>query len=84
MHLWDFERAGIQIWDFWMLKMSDIGNHSESYTIPSSDEIFIPNPTKPCVTLYKEFVKGVSFLQNSPFGPVHVLQQGAFKHILIK
>ena len=45
MHLWDFKRAGIQIWDFWMLKMSDIGNHSESYTIPSSDEIFIPNPT---------------------------------------
>ena len=30
MHLWDFKGAGIQIWDFWMLKMSDIGNHSES------------------------------------------------------
>ena len=38
MHLWDFKRAGIQIWDFWMFKMSDIGYHSESYTIPSSVE----------------------------------------------
>ena len=50
-----------------MLKMSDIGNHSESYTIPSSVETVIPEPTKPCVTLlipiYKEFVKGVSILQ---------------------
>ena len=26
MHLCDFKRAGIQIWDFWMLKMSDSGN----------------------------------------------------------
>ena len=26
-------------WDFWMLKMSDFGNHSEANTIPSSDEI---------------------------------------------
>ena len=24
----------------------DIGNYSESYTIPISDEIVIPNPTK--------------------------------------
>ena len=38
MHLWDFKRAGIQIWDFWMFKMSDIGYHSESYTIPSTVE----------------------------------------------
>ena len=30
MHLWDFKRAGMQIWDLCMLKMSDTGNHSES------------------------------------------------------
>ena len=41
MHLWDFKRAGIQIWDFWMLKMSDIGPHSESYTIPKVQLILI-------------------------------------------
>ena len=28
--------------------------------------------------------EGVSFLQNSPFGSVYVLQPGAFKHIMIK
>ena len=43
MHLWDFQKAGIQIWDFWMPKMSDISNHSEYYTILSSDETVIPN-----------------------------------------
>ena len=36
MDLWDFKGAGIQIWDFWMLKMSDTVNHSKSYPIPSS------------------------------------------------
>ena len=51
MHLWDYKSAGIQIWDFWMFKMSDIGNHSESYTISSSVDTVIPKPTKPCVTL---------------------------------
>ena len=30
------------------------------------------------------FLKGVSILHSSPFGSVHVLQQGTFKHILIK
>ena len=30
MHLWDFKRAGKQIRDLCMLKMSDTGNHSES------------------------------------------------------
>ena len=38
MHLWDFKRAGIQKWDFRIFEMSDIGYHSESYTIPSSVE----------------------------------------------
>ena len=28
----------MQIWDLCMLKMSDTGNHSESYPIPSSYE----------------------------------------------
>ena len=51
MHLWDFKRAGIQVWDFWMFKMSDIGYHSESCTIPSSVETVIPKPTKQYVTL---------------------------------
>ena len=32
-------------------EMSDIGYHSESYTIPSSVETVIPKLTKPCVTL---------------------------------
>ena len=36
MHLWDFKRAGIQIWDFWKPKMSDTGEHNESYLIPNS------------------------------------------------
>ena len=38
MHLWDFKRACIHIWEFWMFTMSDTGNHSESYS---------PKPTKP-------------------------------------
>ena len=50
MHLWGFRRAGIQIWDFWMLKMSDTGNHNESSPIPNSAETVIPKPSKPCVT----------------------------------
>ena len=47
MHLWDFKRAGMQIWDLCMLKMSDTGNHSESYPIPSSYETISLEPTKP-------------------------------------
>ena len=50
MHLWGFRRAGIQIWDLWMLKMSDTGNHNESSPIPNSVETVIPKPSKPCVT----------------------------------
>ena len=33
---------------------------------------------------YKLFVKGVSILQSSPFGSVHVLQQGIIKQMLMK
>ena len=47
MHLWDFKRAGMQIWDLGMLKMSDTSNHSESYPIPSSYETISLEPTKP-------------------------------------
>ena len=47
MHLWDFKRAGMQIWDLCMHKMSDTGNHSESYPIPSSYETISLEPTKP-------------------------------------
>ena len=36
LHLWDFKRAGIQIWDFWKPKMSDTGEHNESYLIQNS------------------------------------------------
>ena len=35
MHLWVFKRAGKQLWDFLMLKMSETGILSESYPIPS-------------------------------------------------
>ena len=34
--------------------------------------------------IYKLFVDGVSILQSSPFESVRVLQQGIFKHILMK
>ena len=34
--------------------------------------------------IYKLFVEGVSILQRSPFESVRVLQQGIFKHILMK
>ena len=51
MHLWDFKRAGIQIWDFWMPKMSDTGKHNESYLIPNSVESVIAKPTEPGVIL---------------------------------
>ena len=37
----------MQIWDLCMLKMSDTGNHSESYPIPSSYETISLEPTKP-------------------------------------
>ena len=61
MHLWSFRRAGIQIWDFWMLKMSDTGNHNESSPIPNSAETVIPKPSKPCVTLQAIFERCVYF-----------------------
>ena len=95
MHLWGFRRAGIQIWDFWMLKMSDTGNHNESSPIPNSVETVIPKPSKPCVTLQAICERCVYFAvqrifprrgsmtrshpQPSPFGSVHVLQLGTIK-----
>ena len=95
MHLWGFRRAGIQIWDFWMLKMSDTGNHNETSPIPNSVETVIPKPCKPCVTLQAICERCVYFAvqrifprrgsmtrshpQPSPFGSVHVLQLGTIK-----
>ena len=80
--------------------MSDTGNHNESSPIPNSVETVIPKPSKPCVTLQAICERCVYFAvqrifprrgsmtrshpQPSPFGSVHVLQQGTFKHILIK
>ena len=46
MHLRDFKRAGIHIWDFWMVKMSDTDNHNESYPIPSSVDLIQLFPSK--------------------------------------
>ena len=95
MHLWGFRRAGIQIWDLWMLKMSDTGNHNESSPIPNSVETVIPKPSKPCVTLQDICERCVYFAvqrifprrgsmtrshpQPSPFGSVHVLLLGTIK-----
>ena len=39
MHLWDFQRAGMQIWEFWMLKMSDSSNNSESYSSDQDNKV---------------------------------------------
>ena len=93
MHSWGFRRAGIQIWDFWMLKMSDTGNHNESSPIPNSVETVIPKPSKPtlqaicerCVyfAVQRIFPRQGSMTrshpQPSPFGSVHVLQLGTMK-----
>ena len=63
MHLLGFRRAGIQIWDFWMLKVSDTGNHNESSPIPISAKTVIPKPSKLCVTLQAKCERCVYLLQ---------------------
>ena len=39
MHLCDFKRAGIQIWDFWMFKMPDTSLVTIANPIPSQVQL---------------------------------------------